>query len=72
MHYYIIDYAFGAALPIAHGDLDGGNEYGRDGVHSAAKLKLLHRENNTSRQNLSAEGAQATIDASDAGSMKAN
>ena len=33
----LIDYAFGAAILIAHGDPDGGDEDGRDGVRSAAK-----------------------------------
>ena len=32
-----IDCAFGAAMPIAHGDLDGGDKDGHDGVRSAAK-----------------------------------
>ena len=33
----LIGYAFGAAILIAHGDPDGGDEGGRDGVRSAAK-----------------------------------
>ena len=33
----LIDYAFGAAIRIAYGDRDGGDEDGRDGVHSAVK-----------------------------------
>ena len=30
--YYIIDYAFGAAIRIAYSDLDGGDEDNQDGV----------------------------------------
>ena len=33
----LIDYAFGAAIRIAYGDPDGGDEDGRDGVRSAVK-----------------------------------
>ena len=33
----LIDHAFGAAIRIAYGDRDGGDEDGRDGVRSAVK-----------------------------------
>ena len=33
----LIYYVFCAAIPIAHGNPDGGDEDGRDGVRSAAK-----------------------------------
>ena len=33
----LIDYAFDDAILIAHGDPDGGDKDGRDGVRSAAK-----------------------------------
>ena len=33
----LIDYALDAANPIAHGDPDGGDEDGRDGVRNAVK-----------------------------------
>ena len=33
----LIDYAFGAAIRIAYGDPDGGDEDGRDGARSAVK-----------------------------------
>ena len=33
----LIDYAFGAAIRIAYGDRDGGDEDGRNGVRSAVK-----------------------------------
>ena len=33
----LVDYAFGAAIRIAYGDRDGGNEDGRDGARSAVK-----------------------------------
>ena len=33
----LIDYAVGGAIAIAHGDRDGGDEDGRDGVRRAAK-----------------------------------
>ena len=36
--YYIIDYVFGTAIDIAHGNPNGGDEDGRDGVCRAAKL----------------------------------
>ena len=33
----LVDYAFGAAIRIAYGDRDGGNEDGRDGARSAVR-----------------------------------
>ena len=33
----LIEYVFGAAIDIAYGDSDGGNEDGRDGARSAAE-----------------------------------
>ena len=33
----LVDYAFGAAILIAYGDCDGGDEDGRDGARSAVK-----------------------------------
>ena len=41
----LIDYAFGAAIRIAYGDRDGGNEDGHDEVCSAVKSRLLRRKN---------------------------
>ena len=33
----LVDYAFGAAIRIAYGDRDGGDEDGRDGARSAVR-----------------------------------
>ena len=35
--YLLVDYAFGAAIRIAYGNRDGGDEDGRDGACSAVK-----------------------------------
>ena len=55
----LIDYAFGAAICIAYGDLDGDGEDFRDGARSAVKSGGYCV-------------AKTPTDTSDASSMKAN
>ena len=57
--YLLVEYAFGAAICIAYGDRNGGDEDGRDGARSCQVRRLLRSQNNSSSQNLCTEGDPA-------------
>ena len=55
----LIDYAFSAAIPIAHGDPDGGDKDGRDGVRSAVKSGSYCAEMKANRPQSAVHAAKA-------------